>query len=195
MKTTNKTLAKKHFRYLSKKEIKDPLSILIDLYEDQTDFETFRLEVDLLLLGGLDRRLQRNGFDHHYTGQRLKRQIEVAYILYVEMLIKEKVNYNPHAKNIRETYAILNRNRIYDTQEALFLFFGYRSLAGWRNDVDDILSQASFVLNDYPRSPMDDCLILYHYLTTLVDTLHHIYKDGGVEIALPSYVKLKDSSD
>lgn len=191
MKTINKKITKKHFRYLNGKERKQPLIVLDDLYEDKIDFQDFRTQTELLLLGGLDGRLRRNGFEYQLIGQRLKKLIEIAYILYIEAGIKNNVNYRPHLDNIREMYSILKRGTIYNINEVLFLFFGYQSLKGWRKEIDDLVSNASLGLNNYHHRINDDALILYNYTMALIDSLHQIYQDRGLvlELELPNYIK------
>ncbi|TJZ61249.1 hypothetical protein FAZ15_08605 [Sphingobacterium olei] len=191
MKTSNKKISRKHLRHLNKKERKQPLIVLKDLYEDKTDFQDFRTQVELLLLGGIDGRLRRNGFEYQLVGNRLKKQIEVAYILYIEADIKNNANYSPHIDNIKEMYSILKRGTIYNISEALFLFFGYQSLKGWRNEIDDLVSNASLGLKNYHHRMNDDALILYNYTMALVNSLHQIYQEEGLilELELPVYIK------
>lgn len=195
MKSTKHQLKAKHFHYLTGSERKKPLSVLVNLYGRETDFRFFFTEVDFLLLSGLDGRLRRDGFEYHYIGLRLQRQIEVAYILYVDMGIQYKVSYCPHSKSIEQMYATLSRHSMYDIKEALFLFFDYKSLAAWREQVDEIVSHASFSINGYHNEALEDSLIIYHYIRTLVSTLNQVYEDGGVKVEQPDYLISKVEED
>lgn len=179
-----KKLKEKNFRYLKKMEIQKPLQCLHLFYKLDVPFRDWRRDVELLLLSGLDGRLKRNGFEHGLAGQRLIKQIELAYVLYVQADIKNKIRFCPHAKTIRETYNVLNQPNLYLPVEALVLFFEYQSLTAWREEVDSLIGYASIAFEEDTSNENEEGLIVYTYTMAMIDALYELYQADGMEINL-----------
>lgn len=94
MENTQKKLQKTHFRYLNTDNIKRPIAYLKDFFKRQTTFAKWRRKVELFLLAGLDDRFQRKGVTYAYIGQRLKKQIEIAYVIYSKMNLNDDYSVN-----------------------------------------------------------------------------------------------------
>lgn len=190
-----KKLKTKKFRYVEKNEISKPLQSLHQFYELDVSFETWRMDVELLLLSGLDGRLKRNGFEHGLIGQRLIKQIEIAYVLYIQANIKKRVDFQRHVRSVREMYGVLDQERVYSVTEALFLFFECQSLKKWRVEVDCMISYASSALEDDNNPNNDSALLVYIRMMALVDALHQIYLDNGMHADLLNHSLKRKSYD
>lgn len=179
-----KELKTKKFRYLEKDEIKRPLHYLHEFYRHEVKFESWRMEVELLLLSGLDGRLKRIGFEYGLIGQRLIKQIEAAYALYIQANIKDKVRFRSNVQTMPEMYAVLGQEHIYQPAEALLLFFEYHSLKDWIQEIEWVVGYASLGLKKYLHGPNDDSLLIYSRTMALVDSLYQIYLSDGMEVDL-----------
>lgn len=194
MKTELKRRAtRKHFRYLNKQEVLDPIKYLNDFFTDQTDINYWRTEVELLLLSGLDGKLRRNGLDYGFIAQRLIKHIEIAYIFYKEGNIKQTTLYKPHLKkksDIRSFFKHYEGKQ--PIKEILYLFFKYQSLKDWCYQIDEILCNASVALKKYHPPILIDSLLIYHYTKSLINALHQIHLDGGLAFYTPSFIFKKE---
>lgn len=188
MKKTYKKLSKKHFRYLSKAEIKNPLTYLKDLYTQQTDFDYFKREADLFLQAGLDPRLKVKGIDNGYISQRFIKQIEIAYVFYISLgLHKEKLP-RTELTIVQERSAYL-RQTSHDPFYVIHRFFTFMTLDDWRREIDYITCIAANELENVRFDSHEDALLMYIYGKQLIQTLHQIYQAGGLKIDLPEYIQ------
>lgn len=190
-----KKLKNRKFRYVEKDEISKPLQSLHQFYKLDVSFKTWRMDVELLLLSGLDGRLKRNGFEYGLTAQRLIKQVEIAYVLYTAANIKKKVDFQRHVKSVREMYGVLNQERVYSTTEALFLFFECQSLNEWRVELDFMISYASLALENEDNPNNDNALLVYIRIMALIDALHQIYLDNGMHADLLNHALKRKSYD
>lgn len=190
MKNTQKKLKAKHFRYLSKREIKDPLSYLDELYRNQTDFISFRKEVDLFLQSGLDPRLRIDGMEYCYTAQLFIKQVELAYVIYVQGGIYVQGSPPIKLRSTADLYSYL-RNTAPSPCLAIQQFFEWMSLNRWREEIDHMACIASISLKTLSFESHGDSLMIYTLGVRLVDALYQIYEDDGVELEFPEYIKLK----
>ena len=194
MKNTQKKLKAKHFRYLSKREIKDPLSYLDELYRNQTDFISFRKEVDLFLQSGLDPRLRIEGMEYCYAAQLFIKQVELAYVFYVNGGIYLRDRAKIKIRSAADLYCYLG-NTAPSPYWAIQQFFKLMSLNRWREEIDHMACVASISLKTRFLESHGDSLMIYTLGVQLVDALYQIYEEDGVELEFPKYIKPKIRND
>lgn len=195
MKNTQKKLKAKHFRYLSRKEIKDPLSYLKYHFVDVTTIALWSRDVTALLQSSIDKRLTLKGYPYVSIGQDLIKHVEIAYVIYVNCRIKHlsqdcmKVNSNLSRRNHFE------KERLYRPEEILYLFFSFQPLQRWREEIDWMTHKAFADWTGYKYEPEKNSMIHYVYITELIYALYQIYEEDGVELEFPEYIKPKIRND
>ncbi|GEM_PF-2061550 len=189
MKTLDKKLSKQHFRYLGKAEISNPIEAIKVFYESETSYASWKRQTALFLQAGLDLRLKISGLDYTHIGQRLIKHIELAYVIYRQARLKHFISpKSTKIKTIKEMFHFKNQTFTYGHAEIIQLFFCYQRLEKWRTEIDYIAGTACNELKTYFQEPHEDSLLLYIYITHLVEALHQIYLDGGLKMAFPSCV-------
>lgn len=189
MKTSHKKLGKKYFRYLSKEEIENPLSYLKYHFGDVTTIKHWSRDVTALLQSSMDKRLTVKGCPYVSIGQDLIKQVEIAYVIYVNCRIKHlsqdcmKVNSNLARRKHFE------KERVYTPEEILYLFFSFQTLQKWREEIDWMTHKAFADWTGYEYEPEENSLVYYVYITELIYALYQIHQNGGVELEFPEYIK------
>ncbi|MDM1293803.1 hypothetical protein HX021_05785 [Sphingobacterium sp. N143] len=145
MKNTQKKLKAKHFRYLSKDVIKNPMTYLEDFFVHETSIGYWEKEINLLInAAAVPEMADRNHAEHGYQCKLMVKQIEVAYVIFYQQqlpiqdtpldFLPTRNDYYNYVFNAK--YTTLGRSSPVDT---ISKFFSYQSLEKWYGTMDDIM--------------------------------------------------------
>ncbi|MBD1427428.1 hypothetical protein [Sphingobacterium arenae] len=195
MKTITKTLSKKNFRYLDKKEIKDPLSYLKNYFGDVTNIKYWSGDVKAFLQSSLDKRLTMTGYPYVSIGQELIKHIEIAYVIYRQARIKEVLHDFTALRSNQDRGKHHQKERMYTPEEILYLFFKFQSLKQWQNEIDWMTHKAFACWTGYEYEPGENAVVYYVYIVELIYALYNIQKEGKLVLDVPFYVELHSQND
>lgn len=185
MKNTQKKLKPKHFRYLSKEEIKDP-----DRFLKATVHQwglNWSENFNYLINSSIYPPMRSNqGFEYGFMHQHLGQMIEMGYVI----LIKCKLDPTPKDRlfqyNCRELFVADIENRWVCIEKSLCDFFGFKTLKGWYRVLHD-LSLARDIRSATKEETYFDLeyIPIRESLVRLPKVLHEIYNRGGLQYCLP----------
>lgn len=195
MKNTQKKLKAKHFRYLSKDYVKNPMNYIRNFYRYETDIFSWMNNITLFVQAGCypdmaDRAHAETGFHCKWMIE----QIEAAYVIFKQCRIrkqkyplqlvadrKDYINYSAHLeytwKGKRDPYDMLSK------------FFSYQCLNKWYETMDDLMIYMTTKESSYYDKFGDKILAIKEFLIRLAFALYYIYEDEHMLIPVPSYVK------
>lgn len=186
MKNTQKKLKEKHFRYLSKENIENPMGYLNNFYKTETDLANWLDDLNALVNASFCAKMkgahtQSNG----YHCKKLIEQVEFAYSIFIRCNLKKKkgeLNFQP--VDYRQLQP-LNKQKPTNTElwifETLRLFFTFQDLKGWYKTLDRIwvnLIDMTDIIEEYERIGEDRLVIIKELFTRLAIALDLIYENG-----------------
>lgn len=184
MKNTQKKLKAKHFRYLTKEIIKDPMKYLDDFFRLEIDFESWQKEIRLITMYSCYPTMfrRRTYMDASSYCKKLIEQVEMAYVIFVKNGVQKQVKGTLSFFNCRNDYFNYHYNRLtYNGEEnpchELSLFFSYMSLAEWYKTLDDFWIYMGIDENEYGDHFGDRIVIIQELLLRLAYALHAIHKN------------------
>lgn len=194
MKNTQKKLKAKHFRYLSRDVIKNPMTYLREFYGSQTTLSEWLNQINLMINLAAFPDIARSAHaENGYECKRLIEQIEIAYVLFRQC----NLNKQKHPLHLFPTRSdhynyIIDSRYTKDDQvnpaDAISIFFSFQPLKEWYNTMDDIWMYISPPRSTDYNKFGDKIVAIKELLFRLADALHNIYQQEGLHISLPTYV-------
>lgn len=194
MKNTQKKLKAKHFRYLTKEIIDNPMDYLDYFFEREIDYEQWKNEIRLIILSScypemISRKIYVNG---SFYCKELIKQVEMAYVIFFQIGIKRQKKESLRLFKYRRGYFNYTNNKlIYEEVEdpyyQLGLFFSYMTLAEWYETLDDIWLYMTMGDNAYDDRFGDRIIIIQELLLRIAFALHSIHLNRGMELPIPPY--------
>lgn len=145
MKNTQKKLKSKHFRYLSKDIIKNPLRYIEDYYTKQTSILSWAHEINLFVNAGAYPEMAcahvtENGFHCREMIQ----QIEIAYVIFIQFSIPIQTNPLHFFASKQDYYNYCSQNEYTldgkkDPLDMIGKFFSFYSLQQWYDILDNLM--------------------------------------------------------
>lgn len=186
MRKTEKKLKAKHFRYLSKENIENPMCYINNLYKSVTNLASWLDDLNALVNASFCAKMK--GAHQQWNGYHCKtliEQVEFAYSIFVRYnLKKKKGNLNFHPVDYRQISS-LDHQSLPKTEkwffETLRLFFSFQDLKGWYETLDRIwvnLIDMSDPIEEYERIGEDRLVIIKELFTRLAIALDLIHEIG-----------------
>jgi hypothetical protein len=193
MKNTQKKLKAKHFRYLSKDIIKNPMIYVRNFYRYETSLHTWLKNIDLLVNAGTYPEMASpDFFESGFHCKQLIQHVEVAYVIYHQCkvpnqkhplsLFGNKEDYHNYVFRWEYTF-----NGKADPTDALSKFFSFQSLNEWYTTLDDLWMYMTIRKSSYYDKFGDKILAIKELLLRLAYAMYTIYEDEGLSISVPSY--------
>jgi|SRR5690606_6933347 len=143
MKITQKNLKAKHFRYVTRKVIQNPMWYLNDFFGSQTSLAYWLGHINLLLNAATYSDLADPEFqDNMFSAKQLIEQVEVAYVIFRQCNLKKQpkpltffITREDHVAYFEGRYTIGGK---VDPADTLSKFFSFQSLKKWYQTLDDI---------------------------------------------------------
>lgn len=181
MNTTQKKLKKKHFRYLGKKEIANPMVYIDEFFGSETDLKSWKTDISIFVDAAYTSKNRISGFEYGFTYKRIIGQIEVAYTIYCLPGFERRTS-ERKVKSSKDIRHAIDNLYVIDPEKTIARFFVYRRLEQWREIVDDMLSQVATHDFIYPIDQYDNILEIKELLLELAEALHIIYEQEGIEL-------------
>lgn len=195
MKNTQKKLKAKHFRYLNKDTVKNPMIYIRNFYRYEINVISWMNNINLFVQAGcLPEMADRVHAETAFHCKQMIEQIEIAYVIFKQCRIPKQKNplqfvaqredhYNYTSK---VEYTWKGKRDPYDT---LSKFFSYQSLNKWYTTMDDLMIYMSTKESSYYDKFGDKILAIKELLIRLAFAMYYIYEDKHLQITVPSYVK------
>lgn len=189
MKNTQKKLKAKHFRYLTKEIIKNPMKYLEDFFERYIHFGPWLNEVRLLVISSCYPEILSRKYyvDGSFLCKKLIQQVEMAYVIFVQSGVQKQENESFRFFNCRRDYFNYTNNKLEDPYYQLSLFFSYMSLADWYKTLDNFWIYMAMDENDDNDRFGDRIIVIQELLLLLANALHSIYENKGMETPIPAH--------
>lgn len=195
MKNTQKKLKAKHFRYLSKDVVKNPMIYIRDFYRYETNIIYWMNNIQLFVNAAtVPEMADRNFAENGYHCKQMIKQIEAAYVIFhqCQLPIQEapldffatKEDYHNYLFKLEFT-----TNGHVAPADTLSKFFSYQSLQKWYDIMDDIMHYLTVPDSGNYEYFGDQIMAIRELLIRLAFALHYIYEDEGISLNVPSYVK------
>jgi len=187
MKITQKNLKAKHFRYVTRKVIRNPMWYL-------NDFSVVKPvwlgHINLLLNAATYSDLADPEFqDNMFSAKQLIEQVEVAYVVFRQCNLKKQpkpltffITREDHVAYFEGRYTIGGK---VDPADTLSKFFSFQSLKKWYQTLDDICLYVSRPTG--AMSGLETITVIRELLLRLARAMFDIYEARGLCIDVPSY--------
>lgn len=195
MKNTQKKLKAKHFRYLSKDIIKNPMIYLREYFWNHTNIFYWQNDINLFVTCGAYPTMS-NGDDteNGFHCKKMIQQIEVAYVIFKQCGLPK--HRNPlQLFDKREDYYNYTHDFEFTSHgkrnphELISKFFSFQTLRKWYETMDELMQQLTLKkANDHDQFG-DKIVAIRELLIRLAYALYYIYEDQGLILPVPSYVK------
>lgn len=197
MKNTQKKLKAKHFRYLSKKIIKNPLVYIHDFFQQQTDIVIWQNDINLFITTGVYPAMCAGDYtENGYNCHRMIKQIEIAYVIFKQCglpkhknplrLFDEREDYFNYSYG--PEFTCKGKKNPYDL---IRKFFSYQPLQEWYKTMDLLMEQLTLKKSICDKEFSDKIVVIREFLIRLAYALYYIYENEGITITLPPYVNLE----
>lgn len=195
MKNTQKKLKAKHFRYLSKDVVKNPMIYIRDFYRYETNIICWMNSIQLFVNAAAfpemaDRSFAENG----YHLKQMIKQIEAAYVIFhqCQLPIQDaplnffatKGDYHNYLFRMEHTV-----NGKLAPADTISKFFSYQSLQKWYETMEDIMHYLTVPDSGNYEYFGDQIIVIREMLIRLAFALSYIYENEGLSLTVPSYVK------
>lgn len=193
MKSTQKKLKAKHFRYITKTHIENPVEYLNNFFKQEIDVESWLKEIDITLCAAAYPALNNHKFvETGFNCRRMVEQLEVAYVIYKQC----HLTHLPVKLSLFENHDSYVSNILSDRiepSECIARFFLFQSLNEWYSTMDDLLMYLTY--SEKPNYELfgDKIIAIRAFWIDLVRALHCIYVEGGLEVTVPAYAIPKDA--
>lgn len=194
MKNTQKKLKRKHFRYLGKKEIANPMVYIDELFDDIIDIDWLKFDIAGFMKAVASSDPPIPHFGYGDAAERIKKILEVAYVFasYLPPPAISKLEKNLSKKEARMSWLSNHEGKI---AWSLYRLFQFKTLKTWRELIDKLLMNITDDVKYLDLAHIADEIILIHdHLLQLADTMHHIYEAKGLPIELPDFIIPKHKS-
>lgn len=193
MKNTQKKLKAKHFRYLSKKIIKNPMVYIHDFFQQQTDIVNWQNDINLFVISGAYPAMCSGGYpENGYNCHQMIKQIEIAYVIFNQCGLPKHENplrlFDARKDYFNYSYGpefTCNGKR--NPYDLIGKFFSYQSLKKWYKTMDDLMEKLTLKRPLGDEQFGDKIVAIREFLIRLAHALYYIYRNEGITIPLPSY--------
>lgn len=208
---TQKKLSHKHFRYLTKKEFKDPLYAIADFCRSTSSLSGYHEDIEEIIRASNTFPYQLNALkvgNLLFSWKHLVKQLELLYILSRRKIdwtvhsdvIYHKQTINLHAHWIHDetlyagnSYLNFEKLKLAEMRDiGIFIkkFFNFKSLREWYSTMDEILET---FFEEYSLSGLidyaEDYPKIFSYLKKLADSIFLIYATKARAHIFKYYVK------
>jgi len=207
---TQKKLSHKYFRYLTKKEFKDPLYAIADFCRSTSSLNGYKDDIKEIICTSNafpQRRKPIKISNLLFSWKEIVKHIELLYILArkkVDWTIRSDTAYHKQIINLNARWvhdetlyggAYLNFEHLKlaemnDISVFIKKFFKFKSLRGWHRTMDEILET---FFEDYSLSNLvhyaEDQSKIFNYLEKLTETIFLIYATKAREHIFKYHVK------
>lgn len=188
MKNTQKKLKPKHFRYLSKKEIRDPDGFLkATVHQWGLNWaENFNYLINSSIYPPMR---SNQGFEYGFMHLHLGQMIEMGYVI----LVKCKLDPTPKDRlfqyNCRELFVADIEDRWIFIEKSLCDFFGFKTLKEWYQVLHELSLSKDIRQATKEETYFDlEYIPIRELLVKLPKVLHEIHKRGGIQHCLPNEI-------
>lgn len=197
MKNTQKKLKAKHFRYLSKKNIKNPMVYIRDFFQQQTDIVNWQNDINLFVTTGAYPAMSTGGYSENgYNCHQMIKQMEIAYVIFKQCELPKHKNpltlFDTRKDYFNYSYGpeftCNNKKSPYDL---IRKFFSFQPLQKWYKTMDDLMEQLTLKRSIGNEHFGDKIVVIREFLICLAYALYYIYEHGGISIPLPPYVHME----
>ncbi|KKX51042.1 MULTISPECIES: hypothetical protein [Sphingobacterium] len=197
MKNTQKKLKAKHFRYLSKKNIKNPMIYIRDFFQQQTDIINWQKDINLFVTTGAYPAMSTGGYpENGYNCHQMIKQMEIAYVIFKQCGLPKHKNpltlFDTRKDYFNYSYGpeftCNNKKSPYDL---IRKFFSYQPLQKWYKTMDGLMEQLTLKRSIGDEHFGDKIVVIREFLIRLAYALYYIYEHGGITIPLPPYVHME----
>ncbi|WP_312330007.1 hypothetical protein [Sphingobacterium sp.] len=195
MKNTEKKLKAKHFRYLCKDIVKNPMIYIRDFYRYETDIICWMNNIQLFVNAATVPEMgNRNFAENGYHCKEMIKQIEVAYVIFHQCQLpiqKKPLNFFSTKEDYHNYVFKLEytTHGHIDPSDTISKFFSYQSLQKWYDTMDDIMHYLTVSDSRNYEYFGDQIMAIRELLMRLAFGLYYIYKDEGISLNVPCYVK------
>lgn len=185
MKNTQKKLKAKHFRYLSKEYIEDPLKYLEDFYEQETYHHYFVMEINLLINAASNVKMNCPNSSLGYNTKKLITFVEIAYVIFKKCNLKKLKNPLNFIQCVSDYWNYVSGecfsvNDIESPEDEISRFFSHQSLGQWYETLDEIWINISDRNGDFLGNEGNNILAVRELLQRLAISLHKIYENKSL---------------
>ena len=197
MKNTQKKLKAKHFRYLSKKNIKNPMIYIRDFFQQQTDIVNWQNDINLFVITGAYPAMSTGGYpENGYNCHQMIKQMEIAYVIFKQCGLHKHKNpltlFDTRNDYFNYSYGLeFTCNNKRSPYDLIRKFFSYQPLQKWYKTMDDLMEQLTLKRSIGNEQFGDKIVVIREFLIRLAHALYYIYEHGGISIPLPSYVHIE----
>ncbi|MFD2554348.1 hypothetical protein [Sphingobacterium tabacisoli] len=187
MKNTQKKLKAKHFRYLNKDTVKNPMIYLVDFFSHESDFNRCLTDIDTIINASINKKMRSS--KSMFFGDNiieLIRRVEIAYVIYKKYNIpkqKEPLDFFYNRQdyvNFRENKSITKNNEE-TPYDSISKFFSFQSLKKWYDTLDTLwinMIDRREEIDMHEALGEDYVLAIRELFMRLTISLHHIYEIG-----------------
>ncbi|MDR2271842.1 MAG: hypothetical protein LBF27_13140 [Sphingobacterium sp.] len=185
MKNTQKKLKAKHFRYLSKEYIEDPMKYLIEFFEQETHVHYFITDINLLVNAASNAKMNSPHSHSGYNTKKLIELVELAYVIFKKCNLKKVKNPLDFFKSDSDYWnyvsgECLSVNDIELPEDEISRFFSYQSLGQWYEVLDEIWINISDRNGEFLGNVGKEILAVRELLQRLAISLHKIYENKSL---------------
>ncbi|WP_104383642.1 hypothetical protein [Sphingobacterium sp. HMA12] len=185
MKNTQKKLKAKHFRYLSKEYIDDPLKYLEDFFEQETYIHYLLMDINLLVNAASNVNMNIPHSPSGYNTKKLIELVELAYVIFKKCNLKKLKNPLDFFKCDSDYWnyvsgECLSVNDIESREDGISRFFSYQPLWQWYETLDEIWINISDRNADFLGNEGNEILAVRELLQRLAISLHKIYENKSL---------------
>lgn len=184
MKSTQKKLKAKHFRYLSKEYVQDPDRFLREVVHlwGLNWSNNFNYLINSSIYPPMR---SETTFDYGFVQVHIGQMIEVAHV------IMKRCGFQPTCKgrifqySCKEMLAVIEEDRIFP-EKIICDFFGFKTLQEWLFVLNDFLTQQDYTVSDIHQIQLSlEYVPKRELLVKLPRALQEIYDRGGLKHCLP----------
>lgn len=185
MKNTQKKLKAKHFRYLSKEYIDDPLKYLEDFFVQETYIHYLLMDINLLVNAASNVNMNIPHSPSGYNTKKLIELVELAYVIFKKCNLKKLKNPLDFFKCDSDYWnyvsgECLSINDIESPEDGISRLFSYQPLWQWYETLDEIWINISDRNADFLGNEGNEILAVRELLQRLAISLHKIYENKSL---------------
>lgn len=189
MKNTQKKLKAKHFRYLSKEYIEDPLKYLEDFFVLETEIDYWLRDLNILINVAANAQLAPPVQANNYNVKLLIKQVEIAYVIFKKCKLKKLKNPLDFFKRDSDYWnyvraGVITNNDIESPVDNIGRFFSYQTLKQWYETLDNLWVKIGDSDDEFLGNRANDVLAIRELLQRLAISLHKIYENKSLPVSI-----------
>ncbi|WP_293942097.1 MULTISPECIES: hypothetical protein [unclassified Sphingobacterium] len=181
MKNTQKKLKAKHFRYLSREYIDDPLKYLEDFFVHETEIDYWLRDLNILINVAANAQLNPPVQANNYNVKQLIEQVEIAYVIFKKCNIQLLENPLDFFANKADYWnyvrdGVFTSNDIESPVDNIGRFFSYQTLKQWYKTLDNLWIKIGDSDDEFLGNRANEILAVRELIQRLAISLHKIYE-------------------